>query len=351
MEETFLPLGSDHRIILDERVERFPFARLPFFLGTLFVLLLLAIGGGWIWQRRVPFSVPETAITATLPPAGQRWLQTQATFPIPTVWTEAVPGSRYTILIGGTLERPTWVLAPVWVKAPPGFVSRERHGFYRLSALGEAGATTSLRLSETKSWLKQAPDALGALTWRQASSSEPVFLAWNPTLLTSSLPASVQGTLSETDDASYLLQHNDFDTALLASASVNGQGLAPWRDHLERVSWSDTVAGRSWELRFEKAIPQNNLFLPPSGTERRFLQDDSTSNLLTATSSIPTDTTLRLGETPSSTGRTCSTPDFHAFLRLRGETLARLLPLLLPSAGINLLEVGAFQERLSICLE
>ncbi len=351
MEETFLPLGSDHRIILDERVDRFPFARLPFFLGALFVLLLLAGIGGRIWQRRVTFSTPETVITATLPPAGQHWLRRQTTVPIPPAWTEAIPDSRSTILIGGTLERPTWILAPFWVKAPKGFKSHERHGLYRLSVMGEAAATRPLRLIETKTWLKQAPDALGALAWRQSSSSEPVFLAWSPTLLTSSLPASVQGALSETDDVSYLLQHNVFDTAFLASASVNGQGLAPLREQLERISWTDTAAGRSWELRFGTPTLQSNLFLPASGTERRLLPDDSGSNLLTATSSAPTDATLRLGDIPSSTGRTCSTPDFHPFLRLRGETLVRLLPSLLPSARVDLLEVGAFRERLSICLE
>ncbi len=350
MEETFAPFGTEHQIILDARVARFPFARLPFLLGALFMFLLLALGGGWIWQRHVSFSVPETAITAILPPAAQRWMQTQNTLPIPNAWTGVVPGSRLSILIGGTLERPTWILAPFWTKAPAGFASHERHGLYRLSVRDETGATNRLHLSEAASWLKQTPDALGALAWRQASSSEPVFLAWNTSLLTSSLPASVQGELSDTDDVSYLLQQNDFDTAFLGSVSVNGQGLAPWRERLERVSWSETPSGRSWELRFANAAPENTLFLPPLGTERRFLRDGSISTLLTTTSTPPTDTTLRLGEAPSSTGHACATPGFKPFLRIRGATFAHLLPALLPTSDIDLLEVGAFEERLSICL-
>ncbi len=351
MEETFPPLGSDHRIILDERVDRFPFARLPFFLGVVFVFLLLALGSGWIWQRRVSFSLPQTPITTVLPPAGQSWLKAQTSLPLPTNWKEAMPTSRLSLLMGGTPEHPTWLLAPLWIHPPAGFQTIERHGLYRLSAQTETTSPASpLSLREASAWLKRTPKALGAARWQDLSGPEPVFFAWNEHILVSSLPATVEGELSSQDDLSYLLQNPDFDAAFLASASVNGQGLAPWREALERVSWTDTVAGRSWELVFRAALPANNVFSSVRATERRLLQDGSTSNLLTATSSLPTSSVLRLGEPAAASTDTCPVPTFNPFLRIRGNSLAHFLPVLLPSSTLTLIEIGAFQGQLSVCI-
>lgn len=350
MEETFPPLGSDHRIILDERVDRFPFARLPFFLGAVFLFLLLSLGGGWIWQRRVSFSLPQTAVTIVLPPAGQHWLETQTSIPLPSGWQGGARTSRLSLLMGGTLERPTWLLAPIWIRPPAGFETVDRHGLYRLSALPETTSSTSpLSLHETSAWLARAPKALGAARWQDPSHPEPLFFAWNEDILVSSLPSTVEGELSSHDDLSYLLQNPDFDAAFLASVSVNGQGLAPWREVLERVSWTDTVAGRTWELVFRSVAPSNNVFASAFTTERRLLQDDTSSNLLTSTSSLPTSNVLRLGEPAVVSSGACSLPTFKPFLRIRGNTLARLLPSLLPSSTLTLIEVGAFQDQLSVC--
>lgn len=351
MEEYFPPIGTDHQI-LEGQEAGFRFSLLAVFLGV-FALLVGGAISFFIWQQRVSFAVPDTEVMAVVPADGQEWLRDASPLALPEPWTKPVADPGSTLIVGGTLSGPDWLIAPVWRGLPDGFEPVERHGLFRLAARegSSASSTFPLSLKSAKQWLDPIKGALGASRFRP-SQGEPLTFIWNEHLLRSSLPFETVGTLSDKDDVSYALQKNAFDESFLKTVFVNGQGLSPWRKELARVSWTGAEANRSWELVFnDAASPALGLLAFASSSTRAFYLDDgSATRVFVGAGTSSTGNVVRLGAAPEATGTVCMLEGFKPFLRIRGQALKQASPFsFFPFEALSALEAGSSDGFLSLC--
>lgn len=358
MEEYFPPIGTDHQI-LEGQEAGFSLNRFAILLGGGVLLVLIGIVSFFLWQKRVAFSIPDTELSALLPKNAQHELKTGTLFSLPSDWKKTIPESRSTLILGGDTTKPTWLLAPIWVRLPSSFKTIERHGFYRLSRLnGEKSSNTfPLSFHTVANWTDPLKEALGAFRLNAPSTEmKPVFFAWNRRIIKSSLPFETQGTLSDRDEVSYALQQNSFDSLFLHSVQVNGQGLSPWRKELTRVSWTGSETNRSWELEFSSvsssAIPLLRAAVSSTSSDLMFLPDGSAARIYIGDTTVATSTRLRLGALPDLSSVVCPTLTFKPFLRLRGELLTYPLPVpFLEAARLRVFEAGSLDGFLSACFE
>lgn len=340
-------MGTDHQI-LDGREAR-PRALL-FVAGGAFLLIFALVACGWWKQRTHLFAVPNEAITIDYSRKAAGFLREEQRIPLTNAWRTLPRPGIFPRIIGGTIDRPTWMLAPRWARVPEGWLKGESFGLYQITEnTGVSTTRYSFQLRDRAAWSLDLDHVL--VRGRIRTEQEPVIFAVNSNILTTSLPAAAPTLpLIPGYDASYVTQHSQLDSVLFHRLVIHDQGLAPWRQDIARFAWdAPTGTTNTWSLDLRQASSSLAALLTTSSTINRVsLLTDGSASVRRHFVSTSTNTLVQSGISTNAPLASCIHSDFHPFFHLDGSSLDHIWSRI-SSHHPSLLQVGELAGRLSVC--